>query len=286
MAIDSAGHFLFVANQGVQSPTGTDQVCQKGTISVFTVSGTTLNKIGDFPTYAPNGQNGTRPVAVAVSFSGKFLYVANQVDGTVSVFSIASSGALTTILAPYPVGMTPSALTLSPDGSFLYVANSGSGNVSAFTVCDKQSATCAVTPGSSPDGSLSPIAGSPFPAALGPISVTTDSAGRFLYVVDNGSNQVSQYKISAGTGVLVADSPATISTGDHPVWVSSRAGTTTVSATGGTIDYLYVANIGANTISIFSFDSTIGGLSVSGTPVTLVNGARQPRGQPSAIAVK
>jgi 6-phosphogluconolactonase (cycloisomerase 2 family) len=286
MAIDSAGHFLFVANQGVQSPTGTDQVCQKGTISVFTVSGTTLNKIGDFPTYAPNGQNGTRPVAVAVSFSGKFLYVANQVDGTVSVFSIASSGALTTILAPYPVGMTPSALTLSPDGSFLYVANSGSGNVSAFSVCDKQSATCAVTPGSSPDGSLSPIAGSPFPAALGPISVTTDSAGRFLFVVDNGSNQVSQYKISAGTGVLVADSPATISTGDHPVWVSSRAGTTTVSATGGTIDYLYVANIGANTISIFSFDSTIGGLSVSGTPVTLVNGARQPRGQPSAIAVK
>jgi 6-phosphogluconolactonase len=285
MAIDSAGHFLFVANQGVQSPTGTDQVCQKGTISVFTVSGTTLNKIGEFPTYAP-GQNGTRPVAVAVSFSGKFLYVANQVDGTVSVFSIASSGALTTILAPYPVGMTPSALTLSPDGSFLYVANSGSGNVSAFTVCDKQSATCAVTPGSSPDGSLSPIAGSPFPAALGPISVTTDSAGRFLFVVDNGSNQVSQYKISAGTGVLVADSPATISTGDHPVWVSSRAGTTTVSATGGKTDYLYVANIGANTISIFSFDSTIGGLSVSGTPATLVNGARQPRGQPSAIAVK
>jgi 6-phosphogluconolactonase (cycloisomerase 2 family) len=282
MAIDSAGKHLFVANQGIQcSP-------KSGTISVFNISGTTgttLNKIGDFPTYAP-GQNGTRPVAVAVSFSGKFLYVANQVDGTVSVFSIASSGALTTILAPYPVGMTPSALTLSPDGSFLYVANSGSGNVNAFTVCDKQSATCAVTPGSTPDGSLSPIAGSPFPAALGPISITTDSAGRFLFVVDNGSNQVSQYKISAGTGVLVADSPATISTGDHPVWVSSRAGTTTVSATGGTIDYLYVANIGANTISTFSFDSTIGGLSVSGTPVTLVNGARQPRGQPSAIAVK
>jgi 6-phosphogluconolactonase len=285
MAIDSAGHFLFVANQGVQSPTGTDQVCQKGTISVFAISGTSLSKVGDFFTSAP-GQNGTRPVAVAVSLSGNFLYVANQFDGTVSVFSIASSGALTMILAPYPVGMTPSALALSPDGSFVYVANSGSGNVSAFTVCDKQSATCAVTPGSTPDGSLNPIPGSPFPAALGPISVTTDSAGRFLYAVDNGSNQVSQYKISAGTGVLVADSPATISTGDHPVWVSSRAGTTTVSATGGTIDYLYVANIGANTISTFSFDSTIGGLSVSGTPVTLVNGARQPRGQPSAIAVK
>jgi 6-phosphogluconolactonase (cycloisomerase 2 family) len=104
--------------------------------------------------------------------------------------------------------------------------------------------------------------------------------------VDNRSNQVSQYKISSGTGVLVADSPATISTGANPVWVSFRAGTSTVSATGGTTDYLYVANIGANTISIFSFDSTIGGLSVSGTPVTLVNGSGQPRGQPSVIAVR
>jgi 6-phosphogluconolactonase (cycloisomerase 2 family) len=282
MAIDSAGKHLFVANQGIQcSP-------KSGTISVFNISGTTLSPTPGSPFITASGsaQNSTRPVAVAVSLSGNFLYVANQFDGTVSVFSTPSSGALTTPLATYPVGMTPSALTLSPDGSFLYVANSGSGNVNAFTVCDKQSATCAVTPGSTPDGSLSPIAGSPFPAALGPISITTDSAGRFLFVVDNGSNQVSQYKISAGTGVLVADSPATISTGDHPVWVSSRAGTTTVSATGGTIDYLYVANIGANTISTFSFDSTIGGLSVSGTPVTLVNGARQPRGQPSAIAVK
>ena len=216
MAIDSAGKHLFVANQGIQcSP-------KSGTISVFNISGTTLSPAPGSPFITASGsaQNSTRPVAVAVSLSGNFLYVANQVDGTVSAFSIPSSGALTTPLATYLVGTTPSALTLSPDGSFLYVANSGSGNVSAFTVCDKQSATCAVTPGSAPDGSLSPIAGSPFPAALGPISVTTDSAGRFLYVVDNGSNQVSQYKISAGTGVLVADSPATISTGDHPVWVS------------------------------------------------------------------
>jgi DNA-binding beta-propeller fold protein YncE len=281
MAIDPAGKHLFVANQGIQCDRAS------GTISVFNISGATLSSAGPPVITAPgSAQNSTRPVAVAVSLSGNFLYVANQFDGTVSVFSIASSGALTTTLAPYPVGMTPSALALSPDGSFLYVGNSGSGNVSAFTVCDKQSATCAVSPGSVPDGSLTSIAGSPFPASLGPISIATDSAGRFLFVVDNGSNQVSQYKISAGTGVLVADSPATISTGANPVWIAFRTGTSKVTATGGTIDYLYVANIGANTISTFSFDSTIGGLSVLGSPVTLVNGAGQPRGQPSAIAVR
>jgi DNA-binding beta-propeller fold protein YncE len=288
MAIDSAGKHLFVANQGVQFVPNPIMQCspQSGTISVFNISGTSLSPVGlPFPTEPPSAQN-TRPVAVAVSLSGNFLYVANQFDGTVSVFSIASSGALTPTLAPYSVGMAPAALALSPDGSFLYVANSGSGNVSAFTVCDKQSATCAVSPGSVPDGSLTSIAGSPFPASLGPISIATDSAGRFLFVVDNGSNQVSQYKISAGTGVLVADSPATISTGANPVWIAFRTGTSKVTATGGTIDYLYVANIGANTISTFSFDSTIGGLSVLGSPVTLVNGAGQPRGQPSAIAVR
>jgi 6-phosphogluconolactonase len=282
LAVDSAGKHLFLANQGVQCNP------KSGTISVFNISGTTLTPApgSPFVTASGSAQNSTRPAAVAVSLSGNFLYVANQFDGTVSVFSIASSGGLTPILAPYAVGMTPAALALSPDGSFLYVANSGSGNVSAFTVCDKQSATCAVAPGSTPDGSLTSIAGSPFPAGLGPVSITADAAGTFLYVVDNGSNQVSQYKISTGTGVLVADSPAAISTGANPVWISFRAGITTVSATGGTIDYVYVANLGANTISTFSFDSTIGTLGVTGSPVILVNGAGQPRNQPSAIAVK
>ncbi len=280
MAIDSAGKHLFVANQGVQCNPNS------GTISVFNISGSTLTAVPGSPFITGTGVgNSTRPAALAVSLSGNFLYVANQFDGTVSVFSIDGAGKLTTILAPYAVGAAPAAMILSPDGNFLYVSNSGSGNISGFSICDKPSGTCAVTPGSTPDGSLTPIPGSPFPAGSNPVSAAIDYAGRFLYVVDSGSNEVSEYKVSAGTGVLAINSPATISTGANPVWIAFRAGTTT-AATGGKIDYVYVANSGANTISIFSFDSTSGVLNLVGAPVTLVNGAGQPRGQPSAIAVK
>ena len=255
MAMDAAGHFLFVANQGVQCDRTT------GTISVFSVSGTTLTKVGDFITAIGLDPNSTRPSAVAVSLSGNYLYVANQTDGTVTVFSIDSSGVLSSILAPYPVGQQPVALTLTPDGTFLYVANSGSNTVSGFAVCDKQSATCLT-----PDGSLTSV-GAPVAAGLAPSAMAVTSPGKFLFVADLQSNQISQYKITVGTGVLVANSPTTISS-TSPAWIAIRAGTTTIPATGGTTDYLYAANSSLNTVTGFSFDSTVGALNVlPGTPL-------------------
>jgi 6-phosphogluconolactonase len=272
MAMDPGGHFLFVANQGVQCDRTT------GTISVFSVSGTTLNKVGDFITAIGLDPNSTRPAAVAVSLSGNFLYVANQTEGTVTVFSINSTtGALTSILTPYSLGLqpaVPAALTLTPDGNFLYVANSGSGTVSGFAVCDKQSATCP-TSGTVPDGSLTSV-GAPIAAGLAPSSMAVTSTGKFLFVADSRSNQISQYKISTGTGVLVVNSPTTISS-TSPAWITIRAGSTTISATGGTTDYLYAADSSLNIVSGFSFDSTIGVLNVlagkppatGGVPVSL-----------------
>jgi 6-phosphogluconolactonase (cycloisomerase 2 family) len=59
-----------------------------------------------------------------------------------------------------------------------------------------------------------------------------------------------------------------------------RAGTTTVAATGGITNYLYVANLGASSISIYTFDSTVGTLSLVGAPVTFTPG------QPSAVAAE
>lgn len=70
LAVDSGGKFLFVANQASSN------------ISVFSINGTTLAEAPGSPfTTVPVGlsyPNGTLPAAVAVSASGKFLYVANQ----------------------------------------------------------------------------------------------------------------------------------------------------------------------------------------------------------------
>ena len=76
-------------------------------------------------------------------------------------------------------------------------------------------------------------------------------SGKFLFVVDRLSNQISEYQVATGTGVLTPNSQASISTASNPVWVAIRVGTTIDATTGGTTNYLYVAELGASSISIY-----------------------------------
>jgi 6-phosphogluconolactonase (cycloisomerase 2 family) len=123
------------------------------------------------------------------------------------------------------------------------------------------------------------VAGSPFSAGLGPTFVIAAPSGKFLFVVDRLSNQISQYKVATGTGVLTPNTQATISSGLNPVFATARTGTTIVQATLGTTDFLYVANFGGSTVSVYGYDSTVGLLGLLGAPVTT-------GGQPSAVAAK
>ena len=276
LALDPTGKFLFAANQGSSN------------VSAFSISGSSLTVVPGSPfTTIPVGlsyPNGTLPAAVAVSNSGKFLYVANQLANFVSAFSINStSGALTPLgVAFYNVGTAPSGLGISPNGGFLYVLNAGadSNNINVFAICDNVINSC--TDVNSPDGTLTPVAGSPFPAGLGPVAITFDPNFNFAYVVDKQSNTVSQYSYGTGSWVLTALSPGTISTGSTPVSIALRVGATGTNI-GNTItnptDWVYVANIGSGTISIFTLTTTTGLLNVSGMPFTTF-------GQTSALAVK
>jgi 6-phosphogluconolactonase (cycloisomerase 2 family) len=272
MAMDSGGKFLFVANQGQQID------ATSGSVSVFAVQDTTLTPVAGSPfsTAAPLAPFGTGPSALAVTPDAKFLYVANQFDNTVTEFSVDGSGVLTRLIA-IPVGTAPAAANISPDGGFLFVGNSGSSNLSAFLICNQVLTSCSNP--TSPDGSLTPVTNSPFAVGLGPASIVLTSDGKFLFVVNRQSNQVSEFKVSTGTGALTANTQATISTGTNPAWGVVRAGTTAISATGGTTNFLYVANLGSSTVSVYSFDSTVGTLSQVGSPV--ITG-----GFPSAVAVK
>ena len=58
--------------------------------------------------------------------SNHFAFVANQVDGTISLLDIdLDSGALTEKLPRTPAGLSPGPMILSPNGSFLFVADQG-----------------------------------------------------------------------------------------------------------------------------------------------------------------
>jgi DNA-binding beta-propeller fold protein YncE len=82
---------------------------------------------------------GTAAESVAIDPAGKYLYVANSVDATVSGFTItAGTGALTSIGTATATGAagstTPAALIVDPSSQYLYVANGDDGTISLLLI--------------------------------------------------------------------------------------------------------------------------------------------------------
>ena len=101
---------------------------------------------------------GKSPGGLAADPTGMFLYVTNQVDGTVGGFAIAEDGSLSSVPgSPFRAGQGASDVVVSNFGH-VYVANRIAGTVSVFSY-------------NVPSGSLTEIAGSPFPAGTHPNSI-------------------------------------------------------------------------------------------------------------------
>jgi len=308
LLIDPSGHFLFVANQGtfVACSPGTSSGGVVGSVSVFAIQSATLTPVGNpaeicLPTAVntPGSGNfmGTGPAGIALTPDGKFLYVANQFNNTVTAFSVDSGGNLTQIAgsaqgsaspqvqgSPFATGTAPTALAVTPDGAFLYVANFGSNNVSAFAICGQVVTSCANA--SSPDGSLTQVTGSPFSAGVGPVALVTSpavtylNAGNplaYLYVVDQNGNQISEFQIGTSSGRLSPLADVSIATGPSPVSIVSHFGNTTGTTT---TDFVYVANQGGSSISTYAFDVSTGVLRELQAP-TAVNAS-----QPTALGIQ
>jgi len=123
---------------------------------------------------------GTSPRAVAVFTSTactsrgghcqllENLYVANSGSDIVSAYQIDQSTGVLTPLASYATGTGPSAMAVGPGAPFtpfLYIANTGGSNdISAFLI-----------------GSLTPVAGSPFPSNGNVSSLAFGAGDAFLY---------------------------------------------------------------------------------------------------------
>jgi 6-phosphogluconolactonase len=277
LAVDPGGKFLFVANQGTSSNV------TSGTISVFSISGTSLGPPKNFPTELPSDVSGSGPSAVAVSPVGNYLYVANQFSNNVQSYSFDALGALT-LIATYTAGTNPSGLAFSRcagitsatvtafcpvvDDDNLFVSNSGSNDLSVFSACIQVSATCRA-----PSGTLTEIpSGSPIAAGVAPATILVDRTSDFVYAVDRGSNQVSEYQYSPATGVL---SPlGSIASGGASVF--SGGITANLANNSTTFNWIVLTNNGSSTLSPFQ-------VPVTGKLITLTSGQCAVQGQPSAI---
>jgi 6-phosphogluconolactonase (cycloisomerase 2 family) len=233
----------------------------------------------------------TNPVAIAMDSAGKFLFVANGNEGTVSVFSIGSNASLNGVggatLPPQPGGQSPSASALAvtptvfpplyaycsgftppaftpPTTEILYVTDSVNYVLLDYSV--------------SSTGSLTPIPSQPtgVPTGTSPAGVAVDPCNRFAYVTNGKSNNVSAYTICSVVSQscqqadyslqAVANYPA----GDVP-------GPLAVDPYGNS---LYVVNTGSNNLSGYQISPTNGTLTAfSGAPVATNSG-------PNSIAIR
>jgi len=203
----------------------------------------------------------TSPATTLTVVVGKthFAYVSNAGNlnlGAYSVNATASPYLTSTGTAGTP-GYLPSQTVLNPNGMYLYsIATNGTNSyVFEFTI---NATTGALTSA----GSTLTVAGE-----SGQNTGVIDPYGRFLYVIDDGSNSTT-YPNGTIYGFTISQTDGSLT----PIGAVT-AYTTNLNVPEGIVadktgNYLYVSNNSGNNISIYSINQTTGALTPVGTPVT------------------
>jgi len=224
-------------------------------VLLLRITGSTgaITKVAQTPQVTHMSPNG-----MALLPSKKFLYVANSLDNSISIFIVGGDGTLTVKGTPTPEGGSgPHAAVIDPSGKYLLVTNSFTNDISVLSI-------------DSTSGALQQVQGSPFPANDSPDEILIPPSGKFVYVTNPGDGVVTAFTFNSSTGVLT---PAGI--------VLSGAGASGL-AVDGSEHFLYVANTSAvnpgsssiGNISGFNIDPNTGALtSILGSPFTSKTGS-------------
>jgi len=193
---------------------------------------------------------GTAPRQVAITPSGSFAYATNFLGGSISEYNItAATGALGAngtvtngVTQPYGAVAT---------NSFLYVSDTNAGAMLSYAI--NSDGTLTVPPSAVPSGTT--LTRTPGPVIIDPTL-------QFVFVSDITQGSVSVFR--AGGGALTFVISALTSAPGTPAM--GLAYVTTPSSR----NFLYVANQTAvpNSVSIFSFNSTLGTLTLLGAVTT------------------
>jgi len=125
---------------------------------------------------------------------GKFAYVMNELDSTVTALALAREGALKELqtVSALPLDFhganTGADIHVTPDGRFLYCSNRGHDSIAAFRV---EARTGALSPtGHTPTGGKTPR------------NFAIDPTGKFLLAANQNSDTVVTFRIDPSTGGL------------------------------------------------------------------------------------
>jgi len=239
---DSQRRYAFVLNNaGLGLQGGVFQYTidrSKGTLAVVQAPNASSNITGPVsPVFT-----GRVPVAMAIDPKDNFVFVANSVDSTISVFSLdQTDGALTEVTgSPFTTGATP--VSLVARGSTLFVANQGAGTVSSYAFDSKGALT---------------LNGTPAAVGSNTTAIQADSGGSVVFVADGTANTVTALSASA-SGLTATSNSATVGTAPSNLYVDPS-------------NHLYVANSGSNNVSAFTIGSGGALTPISGSPYSVGN---------------
>lgn len=283
--------FLFVTTQGNLTLTSYGIALSSGAISGITAIATGTNPAaiavtpsmnalfvsnagGNFVTsyvlnsdgslvVGSNTNTGTTPTGLTVDPSGKFLFVANQGSSNVSVFSISGTTLTPVAGSPFttiPPGTTlttgPVSVAVPPAGNYLYVANQFTDTISAFAY-------------DGTSGALTAVGGSPYPACaqpsvcIAPAAVAISQNGTFLFVANQGSNNVTSFALCVVTSATCSTPDGTmtqvglpVSAGEQPVAIAVEPN----------YNFVYVADYASNQVSQYAFSPGSGVLTALSNP--------------------
>ena len=278
ISMDAAGKYLFVADRG-QSSAGQ---FVPGAVSVFSIgSGGALTEVAGSPfipattatvlpasgldiisvaptptVYPAIGINGVQnaPCSNIPPPTAQYLYAVDTVGNQVLGFSVDSSTGILTFNAAATISTatSPVGSGVDPCNRFVYVSDSKSNQVNGYAICNGSVtapvATCGVM-----DGRLVPVAGSPFSLSGSPIypgPLVIDPFGKFIYVLNTGSNTIDPLQISPISGGLSAANPVSVATGTEPISIAIRKDD----------NWLFVTNFNPPSVSQYSVTPNTGAL--------------------------
>jgi 6-phosphogluconolactonase len=181
------------------------------------------------------------PTFFEIDPARRLLFAVNEIDqfegkpgGAVSAFAIGETGQLTLINQRPSMGSSPCHLAIAGEGQYLVVTNCADGTVAVLPVAA--------------DGRLG--AATDVVKGVKAACVSTDPAGRFVFVCEPSSDRVLAYQIEAATGKLQPRNSASIAlkAGAAPRQMAFRPDAL----------FVYVLNQKNSTVTTFSYDATTG----------------------------
>jgi 6-phosphogluconolactonase len=168
-----------------------------------------------------------QPVQISCSYG--YVYATNLTSGTISQYAIGADGSLSALPEGTVAAQNPYSIAAEPTGHYVYAALAS--GIAQFFILG--------------DGSLGALAPAVMSAGNDPRFVVVDPSGKYVYVANWGSNNISQFTIGGDGSLSPIASAATVAAGEEPKFIAVDASD----------EYVYVVNQGSADISQYTINS-------------------------------